>query len=172
MFKQLCQVEGFRADVDEGGHRFNPNKLMFDPYGKAIHRDHDWGRGMTASGPFSDQSTYGAASKSVVTTSRYEWNDQAWIEARRSGEHEGHGPADLIVYEVHLKGISQNAASNTWGVEHPGTYRGLGEMASYLKDLGVTGGIGQGDVKHRVRHGQRPVKRGARFSMNAATPSR
>jgi len=131
-------LEGYRADVDEQGNRFNPNKLLFDPYAKVVHRDHDWGRGSAASGPYRQEATYGAAAKGVVVNSTYEWNDDAWIEGRKAGTLEGHGPADAIIYEVHLKGISQNAASNQWGVEHPGTYRGLGEMASYLSDLGIT----------------------------------
>jgi len=131
-------LEGYKADVDEAGNRFNPNKVLFDPYGKVVHRDHDWGRGSAASGPYRQESTYGAAAKSVVVTSDYAWNDDAWIDARKSGTLEGHGPADAIIYEVHLKGISQNAASNQWGVENPGTYRGLGEMAGYLADLGIT----------------------------------
>ena len=42
---------GFRSDVDGDGNRFNPNKLLFDPWSKAIHRDHDWFAGSTASGP-------------------------------------------------------------------------------------------------------------------------
>ena len=32
---------GFRTDVDGEGNRFNPNKLLFDPWGLALHRDHD-----------------------------------------------------------------------------------------------------------------------------------
>jgi isoamylase len=131
-------LEGFRADVDEGGNRFNPNKLLIDPYAKVLHRDHDWSRGSAASGPHRDQITYAAGAKSVVVDSTFEWTDQAWRDARASGDHPGHGPADLIVYEVHPKGLSQSAASYQFGVEHPGTYRGVGEMAGYLADLGIT----------------------------------
>ncbi len=129
---------GFHADVDEGGNRFNPNKLLIDPYAKVVHRDHDWSRGSAASGPFRDQPTYGAAAKSVVIDSTYVWRDDAWREARQSGEHEGHGWNDLVIYEVHLKGMTNNAAANQLGVQHFGTYRGLGEGAAYLADLGVT----------------------------------
>ena len=32
------------------------------------------------------------------------------------------------------KGLTQNPSS---GVEHPGTYRGIGEIAPYLQDLGI-----------------------------------
>jgi isoamylase len=131
-------VIGFRADVDEAGNRYNPNKLLIDPYTKVVHRDHDWGRGSAASGPHNDQPTYGAAAKSVVVSSSYEWQDESWREARMSGEHPGHGPADLVIYEVHVKGFSMSSTSNQWGIEHFGTYRGLGEGASYLADLGIT----------------------------------
>ena len=135
---------GFEADVDSAGNRFNPNKLLFDPWGKALHRDHDWSKGSTASGPQRAQSTYAAAAKTVVTRydnkddhSEYAWSDheKEWRELRQSDSHEGHGWEDLIIYEVHPKGLTNNPAS---GVEHPGTYRGIGEMAPYLKDLGIT----------------------------------
>ncbi|MEQ1502599.1 MAG: alpha-amylase family glycosyl hydrolase [Myxococcota bacterium] len=131
-------VIGFHSDVDEAGNRFNPNKLLIDPYAKVIHRDHDWSRGSAASGPHLDQPTYGAAAKGVVIDSTYAWQDAAWRDARRSGDHPGHGPSDAIVYEVHVKGFSMSATSNQWGVEHFGTFRGLGEGADYLADLGIT----------------------------------
>lgn len=128
---------GFKADVDEQGNRFNPNKLLFDPWSKAIHRDHDWGKGTTSTGPFGWQNTYAAGSKSVIVESDYEWSaeEAAWRAARESGDHPGHNWEDLILYEVHLKGMTANFAS---GVKYPGTFRGLGEMAGYLQDLGIT----------------------------------
>ena len=131
---------GFKADVDENGHRFNPNKLLFDPYGRILHRDHDWARSSPASGPYREQQTYGSGSKSVVVASDYAWSDHedTWQALRSSGDHPGHGPNDLIVYEVHAKGLTANASSRQFGVEHPGTYRGVGEMAGYLQDLGIT----------------------------------
>jgi len=129
---------GFQADVDEQGNRFNPNKLLIDPYAKMIHRDHDWARGSAASGPHRDQSTYGAASKSVVVDSTYAWQDTAYWDARTSPDFEGHRTQDLILYEVQPKGLTMNAASNQWGVAHPGTWRGIGEAAGYFSDLGIT----------------------------------
>ncbi len=133
-------LEGFRADVDEFGNRFNPNKLLIDPYTKAVHRDHDWGRGSAASGPHRQQHTYGAAAKSVVVESKYTWSEgeDAWRKARAAGELPGHRKNDLIVYEVHPKGLTANGASRQFGVEHPGTFRGIGEIAPYLQDLGIT----------------------------------
>ena len=127
---------GFLADVDAAGNRFNPNKLLIDPYAKAVHRDHDWSRGSVASGPGRAESTWGAGAKSVIVDSRYAWSDEeaAWRRLRASDEHPGHGWNDLVIYEVHLKGFTADAAS---GVDHPGTYRGFGEKAAYLKDLGI-----------------------------------
>jgi glycogen operon protein len=128
---------GFRTDVDGDGNRFNPNKLLFDPWGLALHRDHDWSSGSVASGPKRHESTYKAASKSVVVQSSYAWSDEelAWQDARADGTLEGHDWTDLVIYEVHPKGFSMNPAS---GVDHPGSYRGFGELAPYLADLGIT----------------------------------
>ncbi len=130
-------ITGFQADVDSGGNRFDPNKLLFDPYSKAIHRDHDWSKGNLATGPARTECTYAAASKSVVVQSKYQWseNEATWRALREAGDAPGHRWNDLIVYELHPKGFTASTAS---GVQHPGTYRGLGEKADYLKDLGIT----------------------------------
>ncbi len=129
-------IRGFVADVDPEGNRFNPNKLLTDPWCRALHRDHDWSKGSTASGPGRTDSTWAASSKCVIVDSNYEWsdNERTWREQRRSGTHPGHGVADAIIYEVHPKGFTANPAS---GVDHPGTFRGVGEKAAYLQDLGI-----------------------------------
>lgn len=130
-------VHGFKADVDSNGNRFNPNKLLIDPYAKAIHRDHDWSKGSIASGPKRTESTIAAASKSVIVESKHVWSQEAleFRERRKDPNFEGHRWNDVIIYEVHLKGLSADPAS---GVTHPGTYRGAAEMAPYLKELGIT----------------------------------
>ncbi len=131
-------IHGFKADADVYGNRFNPNKLLTDPYSKALHRDHDWGKGSTASGPARTEVTYAASAKSVlVKDGDYAWGEveQQW-RANRQDEHwQGHGWQDLIVYEVHAKGFTADPAS---GVRFPGTYRGFGEKAAYLAELGIT----------------------------------
>ena len=127
---------GFRTDVDQHGNRFNPNKLLFDPWGKAIHRDHDWGKGSVASGPKRFESTWAAGSKSVVVKSDYQWSDNEpkWRRQRADNTLPGHDDNQLIIYEAHPKGLTANPSS---GVEFPGTYRGIGEIAPYLQELGV-----------------------------------
>lgn len=130
-------ITGFKADVDSQGNRFNPNKLLFDPYGKAFHRDHDWSKGSVASGPKRTEVDYAASAKSVIVQSAYVWSDEeiAWREARQKADFAGHSWNELVLYEVHLKGFTASPAS---GVQHPGTYLGFAEKADYLKDLGVT----------------------------------
>ncbi|MSP16093.1 MAG: glycosyl hydrolase [Myxococcales bacterium] len=131
------KIDGFIADVDAAGNRFNPNKLLIDPYARALHRDHDWARGSTASGPGRTESTWGAGAKGVVWSSGYTWSDaeSAWRARRADPAAPGNGWHEQIVYEVHPKGFTASPAS---GVAHPGTYRGFGEQAAYLADLGVT----------------------------------
>ncbi len=130
-------IHGFVTDVDANGNRFNPNKLLIDPYAKALHRDHDWGKGSAASGPARVESTFAAASKGVIVRSDYAWSEaeQGYWENRKDPNFEGHRAQDLIIYEVHAKGLTANTPT---GVENPGTYRGVGEMAEYFAELGVT----------------------------------
>jgi isoamylase len=129
-------IFGFLADVDAKGNRFNPNKLLNDPYCKAFHRLHDWSKGSLASGPDRAQSDFAAASKCVIVESNYAWssNETAWRAGRQKDDNPGHNWNDLIIYETHVKGFTMDKAS---GVEHPGTFRGLAEKSGYLKDLGI-----------------------------------
>ncbi|MGQ0505469.1 MAG: alpha-amylase family glycosyl hydrolase, partial [Myxococcaceae bacterium] len=128
---------GFVADVDFAGNRFNPNKLLFDPYCKAFHRDHSWAKGNLGTGSFRLDVTYDASMKCMVVRSDYEWGDaeKDYWRKRKDETFEGHRWNDLIIYEVHAKGFTANTAS---GAEHFGTYRGMGEKADYFKELGIT----------------------------------
>ncbi len=130
-------ISGFLADVDAAGNRFNPNKLLFDPYCRAFHRDHDWSKGSLASGPKRTEVTYGASAKCVVVKSQYAWseNEDTWRQKRQDPNWVGHRWNDVIIYEVHPKGFTASPAS---GVRHPGTFLGIAEKADYLKALGIT----------------------------------
>ena len=67
--------------------------------------------------------------------SDYEWSaeESEWMTLRTSENHPNHGWNRLVFYEVHPK-TTMNPAS---GVDNLGTYRGFGELAPYLQDLGV-----------------------------------
>ena len=129
-------IKGFVADVDTQGNRFDPNKALRDPYALAVSRDHDWSKGSLASGPARTQSTWAAAAKSVVVESQYHWsaNETQWRQDRENPDWQGHKWNDLIIYETHPKGFTADPAS---GVKFPGTYKGIGEKADYLKKLGI-----------------------------------
>jgi len=128
-------IAGFLADVDADGNRFDPNKLLADPYARAYSGDYNWAES-PASGPDRTVSDYSSQAKSVVVRSQYVWSDTetAWRAARASSDHPGYNPNELVIYEMHPKGFTASPAS---GVDHPGTFRGIGEKADYLKDLGI-----------------------------------
>ena len=117
------------------GARWNPHKLLLDPYGRAvdgvvdldaavfgheIERD-DTVRDDTDSAPF--------VPRSVVVTDDFDWADD---------RAPGTSWADTVIYEMHVKGFT---------MQHPeippelrGTYAGLAHPAAlqHLTDLGVT----------------------------------
>jgi isoamylase len=130
-------IAGFIADVDSAGNRFDPNKLLLDPWAQMTTGAFNWAEASAASGPDRATSTFQAAGKALIVDSQYAWstNETTWLTARQNPDMPGHRFQDLVVYEVHPKGFTASPAS---GVEHPGTFRGIGEKASYFADLGIT----------------------------------
>ncbi len=121
------------------GHRFNPDKLLIDPYAKAIEGDLQWDAAnvlpyVPRGGPDDDleidtTDDARAVPKSVVVDSHFDWE----------GDRLLHIPwADTIIYELHVKGFTKNFPGLP---EHlRGTYAGLAsdEAIAYLTELGVT----------------------------------
>ena len=118
----------------EEGLRFNPNRLLIDPYANAISGkfDPDWCHlGYDPYSAFGDLSfdnkgNAGGAPKCIVVDHIFEWEGdcQHCIPMQ-----------DTIIYEVHLKGFTAHRSS---GVSNPGTYLGVIEKIPYLKSLGIT----------------------------------
>ncbi|SRX94531.1 glycogen debranching protein GlgX [Nakamurella multipartita DSM] [Mycobacterium shimoidei] len=116
------------------GHRCNPNKLLIDPYAKAIDGNFEWDQSLFSynfGDPDSrnDDDSAPCMPKSVVINPYFDWG------ADRPPDREY---ADTIVYEAHVKGLTQL---------HPdipermrGTYAGIAHPAiiEHLKNLGVT----------------------------------
>ena len=137
------QRYGFRVDgpwAPEHGHRFNPHKLLIDPYAKAIEGPIMWEAGNVlpyepdGSNPDADlvrdeTDDADAIPKAIVIDSGFDWEDDRppaipWNET--------------LIYEVHVKGFTKR---------HPdvrddlrGTYAGLAsdEAIAHLKSLGVS----------------------------------
>ncbi len=134
------QRYGYRVDgpwAPEQGHRFNPNKLLVDPYAKAISGDVDWKAPIfpysIASGndlERDDDDSAAGVPKSVVVDGRhFDWEGDCPPETPL---------ADSVIYEVNVRGYS---IRNPMVPKHlRGTYAGLACEASinYLKLLGVT----------------------------------
>lgn len=134
------QHYGYRVHgpyVPQEGHRFNPHKLLIDPYAKSIAGTINWSDAMFGyriGDPKEDLSfdTCDNASnipKCVVIDQAFTWG----------GDHAPKTPWDrTIIYEVHIKGFT---------AQHPdvpdhmrGTYSALTTPAviDHLLDLGVT----------------------------------
>jgi isoamylase len=122
---------GFVSDGDGAGNRFNPNKLLIDPYALEIshdpltseHSDHT----AYLSGPTSRLTDTGPfAPKSIVLDP----------PAPDFGAKPTRAFKDEIIYEVHLRGLTRNDPSVPANVQ--GTYAGAALRAPYLRDLGIT----------------------------------
>jgi glycogen operon protein len=124
-------LAGFASDIDREGNRFNPNKLLLDPY--ALEVSHN---PLTPSQPneslyltgdnFRTIDTGPFAPKGIVIPM-----PSADFGAKPTGAFK-----DDIIYEVHLRGLTKNDPAVAAGSQ--GTYLGAASRAVYLKGLGVT----------------------------------
>lgn len=134
------QRYGFRVDGPyrpENGHRFNPHKLLLDPYAKALAGTLDWSgpvRGYdprAASGDlsFDDGDSALLVPKSVVVDTAFDW------EGDRRPEVPWH---DTVIYETHVRGLTQRHQAVPPSLR--GTYLGLCQppVIAHLKSIGVT----------------------------------
>jgi isoamylase len=131
---------GYRVDGPydpDAGHRFNPNKLLIDPYAKAVSGPIDWSDdlfGYTVGDPAEDLSfdtrdSASALPKSVVVDPSFTWQD----------DRPPRTPLNrTVIYETHVRGMT---------MQHPGvpqhlrgTFLGLASdpIVDHLLNLGVT----------------------------------
>ena len=122
------QVYGYRAfgpNYPEVGLRFDGEKLLLDPYGRAVAVPAQYSR--DAAKALGDNTPYAMRSVAVDESS-YDW--------------EGDEPLRLsfartVIYEMHVRGFTQHPNSGV-AADKRGTYAGLVEKIPYLKELGVT----------------------------------
>jgi glycogen operon protein len=134
------QFYGYRVYgpyAPEKGHRFNPNKVLLEPYAKSVARRTTWSDEMFGYRmgdadddlSFDDRDNARWAPLAAVIDNAFTWGDDRPL---RTPWHK------TIVYEVHVKGATQT---------HPGvpphlrgTYAGLGSetFVRHLQNLGVT----------------------------------
>ena len=122
------QIYAYRAHGPfdpERGLRFDGDKVLLDPYARAIVGDEVYSRS-AAIGPGDNCAQ--ALKGVVVDPATYHWEDDA---------HPRTPYAATVIYELHVGGFTRNSNSGV-APEKRGSYAGLVEKIPYLKDLGVT----------------------------------
>ena len=122
------QIYGYRAhgpNEPSHRHRFNPRKVLLDPYAKVIARDLVWDDAVLD--PEGDTATFAPLAR--VADLPFQWNGD---RPPRTPWHK------TVIYELHVKGFTK---------QHPdvpeklrGTYAGLASVAAidHFRKLGVT----------------------------------
>lgn len=129
----------WRADgpfMPERGFRFNPNKILLDPYAKALTGNFVWepdaAKAYDTTDPRSDLSFSRVDDAAqmpkciVVDDDAFDWGDDRPLNLPLR---------HCVIYEAHVRGFTLGPSS---GVAHPGTYLGIVEKIPYLRELGVT----------------------------------
>jgi isoamylase len=122
------QLYGYRARGQfdpASGARFDPSKVLLDPYGRGVAVPRTYSR-EAARHPGDNCAT--AMKSVVVDPSTYDWEGDTPLKRPSS---------KTIIYEMHVRGFTRHPSS---GLKEylRGTYAGLIEKIPYFKQLGVT----------------------------------
>jgi isoamylase len=122
---------GFVSDVDAAGNRFNPNKLLFDPY--ALELSHD-----PINPSNSDGTVFltGATFRAIDSGPKAPKGIVLPPDTTSTGTKPAGAQKDDIIYEVHVRGLTEN--DPTIPAASRGTYQGAALAAATLASLGVT----------------------------------
>ena len=131
------QRYGYRVHGDyapDEGKRFNANKLLLDPYAKAVEGQVQWNQsvfGYTFGDPdsFNDEDSAASMMKGVVVNPYFDW----------AGDQPPRTPyAETFIYEAHVKGLTK--LHPLVPEEIRGTFSALAHPAviEHLRKLGVT----------------------------------
>ncbi|MDV2990999.1 MAG: Glycogen operon protein GlgX [Chroococcidiopsis sp. SAG 2025] len=134
------QRYGYRVHgpyAPQEGHRFNPNKLLIDPYTKAIAGEvgngpelygYSW-ESEEADLSFSDLDSAPLMPKSVVVDQSFDWEDDKLLRTPWN---------ETIIYETHVKGFTKLHPDIP--EELRGTYAGMAHPAAieHLQRLGIS----------------------------------
>lgn len=111
---------GFRMNGPNdfaSGHWFDPEKILLDPYAKAIGGRDVWGVNPDWNNLFQYRSR--------IAFDDFDWDDDRPLEIPMR---------DLIIYETHVRGFTKHSSSE---VKYPGTFAAMREKIPYLKELGI-----------------------------------
>ncbi len=122
---------GFVADVDAQGNRFNPNKLLMDPYARELSQD-----------PTNPSNLDGTV---YASGANYRLMDSGTVapkgivfvpDTQSIGTKPTRAFKDDVIYEVNVRGLTMSDTSIA--AASRGTYKGAGLKAAWLASLGVT----------------------------------
>ncbi|HPY20485.1 MAG TPA: glycogen debranching protein GlgX [Polyangiaceae bacterium] len=116
------------------GHRFNPHKVLIDPYAKALSHKMRNEDGLLlgfdrfaqeADLTLDERDNVRLVPKAMVVDDVFDWQGDEPLDVPFR---------DLVIYETHVRGFTRHDSSK---VAHPGTYLGLIEKIPHLLELGV-----------------------------------
>jgi glycogen operon protein len=123
---------GFIADVDAQGNRYNPNKLLVDPYARELSHDP-----LQSDAPSVSPYLSGPASRAIDSGPLA---PKSVVWAPRAADPEPPAPTrslrDDVIYEVHVRGLTMSDPTVPEALR--GTYAGAATKADALAALGVT----------------------------------
>jgi glycogen operon protein len=119
---------GFRMERDKPEekkglprlHRFDPSKILLDPYAKAIGGRDVWGS------PNPPDRTDCYPHRARIVGEDFDWGTDHPLEIPME---------DLIIYEMHVRGFTGHPTAQVKTI--PGTFAALQEKIPYLKGLGI-----------------------------------
>ncbi|MFO1081158.1 MAG: glycogen debranching protein GlgX [Reyranellaceae bacterium] len=132
-------VYGFRVHgpyAPEAGHRFNPHKLLIDPYARQLIGDFRWDPALFGyrletgdDRSFDERDSAPFTLKSCVIDPAFTWGRAPKVDT---------GWENTIIYEAHVKGFTRRHPRVPEALR--GTYAGMAtpEITDYLSSLGVT----------------------------------
>lgn len=134
------QLYGYRVHGPyrpEEGHRFNPNKLLLDPYARKIAGELKWSDALygyrigarQGDLSFDRRDSAFAMPKAVVVAEHFDWGNDRPPNLPWS---------DTVIYEAHLRGLTMRR--DDLPPQDRGSFSGLGHphTVDYLRRLGVT----------------------------------
>jgi isoamylase len=134
------QLYGYRVYgpyEPENGHRFNPNKLLVDPYAKAVNGTIKWNNSVFGYQvgddgedlSYNEEDSAEFIPKCVVIDTYFEWEDDRRLDIPYH---------NTIIYEAHVKGFTKLRPEIPEEIR--GTYAAISHPVTinYLKELGIT----------------------------------
>jgi glycogen operon protein len=122
---QLYSYRAYGAFDPANGMRFDPSKVLLDPYGRGVVVPKNYSR---AAARMNGDNAATAMKSVVVDPHAYDWEGDAPLH---------HRSARSIIYEMHVRGFTRHPSSGV-SDQKRGTYAGLIEKIPYLRQLGIT----------------------------------